>query len=241
MTPAIEIGLQVKNFPDSFIEDKLIEGSDGNDLLCGWQGNNHIIGKGGDDELYGYLGNDYIEGGLGNDYIDGGLGINLMEGEEGDDYIIGGDEIDIISGGPGNDLLMGQRGNDLYYFFNDVKGYGQDKIFDNDIAPGNRDTLILDGFEKNRLQIRQINQNLEISQIDSTDTITIARWFCGEQYQIEDVFCCNNQGCQKIDMDSAVEQLLDKMATLSSGTDSSSISPVYHSLQMAPIITTNFW
>ena len=62
------------------IENKEIQGTDGNDELQGLAGNDTLIGLDGDDTLWGGLGNDRLEPGSGDD---------LAYGEDGNDTIIG--------------------------------------------------------------------------------------------------------------------------------------------------------
>ena len=93
-------------------------GTDQNDKLSAYHDmdNNIIKGFGGDDVLYGEEGNDSIDGGDGNDIIVGGKGDDILYGEEGNDSIDGGDGNDIIVGGKGDDILDGGDGDDTYVF-----------------------------------------------------------------------------------------------------------------------------
>lgn len=78
------------------IEDKLLEGTDGNDDLQGLAGNDTLIGFEGDDTLRGGFGDDRLEPGTGND---------RAYGQDGNDTIIGVDSDISAIGGSGDDLI----------------------------------------------------------------------------------------------------------------------------------------
>ena len=78
------------------IENKEIQGTDGNDELQGLAGNDTLIGLDGDDTL---------RGGSGNDRLEPGSGDNRAYGEDGNDTIIGVDSDISAYGGAGDDLI----------------------------------------------------------------------------------------------------------------------------------------
>ena len=78
------------------IENKRIDGTDGNDELQGLAGNDTLIGLEGDDTLRGGLGDDRLEPGTGND---------RAYGQDGNDTIIGVDSDISAIGGSGDDLI----------------------------------------------------------------------------------------------------------------------------------------
>jgi hypothetical protein len=146
--------IQGTNFPDNLIgslENDLIVGNDGNDLLEALEGNDTVIGSAGSDEIYGNqnddrlngeLGNDTIYGGQNNDYIDGGEGNDLIYGNKENDTVIGSGGNDEIYGNQNDDRLNGELGNDTIY-----GGQNNDYIDGsegNDLLYGNKgnDTLI---------------------------------------------------------------------------------------------------
>ena len=122
------------------IKQMVLQGTPGDDHLRGYSTPDLIQGYDGDDRLYGYDGDDTIDGGAGNDYVDGGPGNDTLRGGDGNDSIYGGAGNDILDGGLGNDTLIGGAGNDTYIF---DRGYGQDRILDDDKTPGNLDTIKL--------------------------------------------------------------------------------------------------
>jgi Tol biopolymer transport system component len=82
-----------------------IEGTPGDDKICGLGGNDIIYGRGGNDEIDGGTGNDTIYGGGGNDEIDGGQGKDLIKGGYGNDILVEKDGRGRGFGGPGKDKV----------------------------------------------------------------------------------------------------------------------------------------
>ncbi|MBD0387629.1 MAG: calcium-binding protein [Nostoc sp. C3-bin3] len=97
---------------------RILQGTDGNDLLNVPQGNANtnsytIFGLGGNDTLTGGGGNDKIYAGIsGNSLLNGGDGNDRLFGNLGDDTLNGGSGNDLLSGSLGDDLLNGDSGND---------------------------------------------------------------------------------------------------------------------------------
>lgn len=87
-----------------WINNHLIFGNDGEDLLVG--------GYSGNDSLFGGKGKDDLWGGEGNDYLAGGQDADWILGEAGDDVLLGGRGNDILYSGNGNDTLIGGLGRD---------------------------------------------------------------------------------------------------------------------------------
>jgi Ca2+-binding RTX toxin-like protein len=89
-------------FDDACLDNDVISGRDGNDILLGDYGLFRVAGDGtptvvelggmGNDTLYGDTGRDEIHGEGGNDRIDGGRGDDLLiGGSENDTYVFNGD------------------------------------------------------------------------------------------------------------------------------------------------------
>jgi Ca2+-binding RTX toxin-like protein len=84
----------------------------------------------------------------------------------------------ILEGGAGNDMLDGGAGNDTYIF---RPGDGQDVITDYDSQSDNIDTIRLyGGITPDQVYLRRVGEDIAIRFIDSTDSITIRRFFSGE-------------------------------------------------------------
>lgn len=110
---AAAIEAQLPPGGEGSLEDDVLLGGTGDDVLSGLAGNDELYGNGGDDVLDGGDGADYVEGSGGTDIVRGGageddiedwLGSNLLEGGEGDDYLYeeGGS---FVIGGAGDDEI----------------------------------------------------------------------------------------------------------------------------------------
>ncbi|MEV8636053.1 hypothetical protein AB0395_30800 [Streptosporangium sp. NPDC051023] len=142
-----------------------ITGTSGDDTLNGTNGDDVICGLGGNDTINGGNGNDIISAGGGDDIVDGGNGTDTLYGDYGDDAMGGGNGADTLFGGPGNDTNDGETllGGLLHLFDN-----GNDTI---DGGPGNDD---LDG------------QNGNDTLIDHTGTDTMAGNVGNDSIDVQD-------------------------------------------------------
>lgn len=94
-------------------DDKVIHGTDGDDIIFGLGGDDKILGKGGDDIICAGDGNDHVNGGDGNDFISAGAGNDRVNAGDGDDRITGGAGNDTINAGDGADFVDGGSGTDV--------------------------------------------------------------------------------------------------------------------------------
>lgn len=94
-------------------DEKVIEGTDGRDVIVGLGGRDHIYGHAGDDVICAGAGphttyeHEKILGGAGDDLLDGGVGRDDIQGNEGRDRIFGAGGRDVVVGNEGRDLVMG--------------------------------------------------------------------------------------------------------------------------------------
>lgn len=95
--------------------DRIIFGTQKDDVLIGGNSNDLILGFEGNDRINGTNGNDCLIGGLGNDRIDGSNGKDLIFGNEGNDYLNGSNGDDLITAGSGDDIIDGSNGNDRIF------------------------------------------------------------------------------------------------------------------------------
>ena len=130
-------------------------------------------GYGGDDVIYGTDASETLKNGDGFDYmVDGD---SLIFGAGGNDTIWAGRGDDILDGGEGDDRLLGEYGNDIYMF---RRGSGHDTIEDADPTSGNIDTIWLgSNLTPEDIVLRRVGDNLVLSIIDTTDTLTVKNFF----------------------------------------------------------------
>jgi len=132
------------------------------------------IGNALDNGLGGTASANVLHGMDGHDYL---------SGEAGDDTLLGGAGNDTLQGGAGNDTLLGGAGNDTYLF---GRSSGTDLIQDLDGTAGNADRLLFSsGISTEQLWFEQIESDLRVSIIGTSDSLTVDDWYLGAQYRIE--------------------------------------------------------
>lgn len=94
------------------VQNLLISGGDGDEVLVGRAGQDVIYGGGGADRIGGRAGDDRLHGGAGDDTLLGEAGNDRLWGDDGRDVLDGGAGADILHGGAGDDLLLGGAGAD---------------------------------------------------------------------------------------------------------------------------------
>ncbi len=160
-----------------------------------------------------------------NNVLTGGRGNNTLTGYAGDD---------VLDGREGIDTLMGGTGNDRYLL---GRGYGSDSIEENDATIGNTDVAVFDaGIAADRLWFRQASNNLEVSIIGTGDQFSLANWYLGNQYHVEQFKTSDG----KTLLDSQVQNLVNAMAAFAPpAMGTTQLSAAYAS-QLAPVIAANW-
>jgi Ca2+-binding RTX toxin-like protein len=152
--------------------DDAVSGAEGADQLWGGLGDDRLAGGVGADKLYGEAGKDVLTGGDNDDSVlDGGDGDDDILGEAGNDALIGGAGNDLLVGGAGNDNLQGGEGNDRYLL---EAGSGIDTLTD---VSGINNILLGEGIGFDRLWLTQVNQDLRIAVIGTSDVLTVTSFF----------------------------------------------------------------
>lgn len=96
-------------------------------LIAGNDGDNILTGTDSYDAMSGRAGNDTISGNDGNDLMDGGSGNDILYGGRGDD---------LLFGGPGQDVMYGGQGADKFNIGSLI--FGANKIMDFSEAQGDK-------------------------------------------------------------------------------------------------------
>lgn len=160
--------------------------------------------------IYGYAGNDYIYGSVGDDIIYGGSGN------------------DIISDRFGNDLLNGGSGHDTYFL---SRQSGQDTIVDT----AGSDSLILNESSQ-QIWFQRKDDNLVVSLIGGTDTMTINDWYSSSANHIETFKTSDG----KTLLDTQVANLVSAMASLTPpAAGQTTLSQSYQD-QLAPVLAASW-
>ena len=107
----------------------------------------------------------------------------VIRGTNSDDYLYDFDTNDTIHGGIGNDYIQATAGGSDTYLFN--KGDGQDTICEYDATGTGIDTITFGpGITKDDLIVTRRDYDLIVS-LNSTDSITVQNWYCGNEYKID--------------------------------------------------------
>ncbi len=108
----------------------------------------------------------------------------VIRGTSGNDYLYDFDTNDTIHGGTGNDYIQGTAGGSDTYLFN--KGDGQDRIYEYDATGTNTNTIKFgDGITKDDILVTREDYDLILGIQNSTDSITLQYWYCGNEYKID--------------------------------------------------------
>ena len=167
--------------------------------------NNLIIGNSGNNQLSGGAGDDDLIGGNGNDHLNGGDGNDILLGDAGADTLTGGAGNDQLEGGAGNDTIDGGTGDDIYFAHG---AFGADVITDTD-STVNADELHFTSASYNALWFSQSGNNLLISEVGTSNQITVQNWFTSANNRIESIYADDSgMGLQS----TAVANLVSVMA-----------------------------
>lgn len=174
------------NFKIEFINvSNIIKGSESGEVINGSRNDDGIVAYGGDDTIYADSKNDVVFGGDGNDTIYGGTGDDLLFGDAGNDVINGEGNDDTIFGGKGDDLLTGGKGSDTFVYH---LGDGNDVI---DAYYNEKNAVDRLQFGKNistdNVSYTQNGQDLIITILSTSETITVTDWFKGSTYELGEI------------------------------------------------------
>jgi len=152
-------------------------------------GTANLTGTGNDlhNTLYGNSGDNLLSGGIGNDTL------NAQAGN------------DTLDGGLGNDYLKGGLGNDTYVFGLNA---GRDTIDNSDAGNGNDKVLFGAGITTDQVWLRQVNSDLEVSIIGTTDRVLMTDWYSNTAKQVDSLVLSTGE----VLLASEVQNLVTAMA-----------------------------
>ncbi|UFZ03193.1 DUF2974 domain-containing protein [Bradyrhizobium ontarionense] len=134
-----------------------------------------------------------------------GGGNDTLFGTGNDDLLIGGGGIDMLDGGAGNNILVGGVGATYVY----APGDGKDVII-NGVASLSKPTGTLDfgtAYAADNFWFAKSGNDLEIDVMGTHQQVTIADWFLGGSYQLQEIKAGG------LEIDTQVSQLVQAMAT----------------------------
>jgi Ca2+-binding RTX toxin-like protein len=223
------------------VKAKVLEATEGADILTGFATNDTLLGAGGTDTLSGAAGNDVLDGGAGNDALygddgddtlsggadtdtlNGGNGADLLQGGDSTDYLYGNQGNDTLDGGLGNDLLNGGEGDDTYLF---GLGDGNDTLLEQVYFPNGA------GNDTIQMKVGVLATEVKISR-ENNDVIlalkgqTIGDYYIYDSLRLQNVLENDGNNAQKIERvvfaDGTIWTLEDIKTRLMGGTEGDDI------------------
>lgn len=240
--------------------DDVINGASGNDEIYGGAGNDQLIGGMGNDYLAGGVGNDqyYVNSkfdqiveyaGEGVDEVFSSVTYTLSDEVEHltltgsalsatgnllGNKLTGNQQDNVFDGKRGNDVLVGGLGNDTYRF---ARGYGKDTVVESDTSANQADQVVfLSNIKADQLWFKQVQQDLEVTVIGSTDRVVIKNWYAGSHTHVEQFVASDG----RVLADTAVHNLVNAMAGLTMPAQGyTELSTVQHA-QLDHVIQANW-
>jgi Ca2+-binding RTX toxin-like protein len=217
--------------PDTVMQ-KVLQGTEGADVINGSAADDTIDGLGGNDTIYGKSGNDTLNGGTGDDYLNGYDGNDIINGGDGTDRLYGSSGDDVLSGGAGNDTLSGDTGNDTYLF---TIGNGADSISNYDLSSSSIDVLQFENISYENLWFSRSSNDLKINIVGTNDQVTISNWYINNSYQLDQIYA----GSSLLSNDE-VDQLVSAMSAYAVPSGEGSAIPQDTMDELGPVLT-NVW
>ncbi len=219
-----------------------LSGGAGADTLIGGAGNDIYIIDNANDKIIENLneGTDSIQSSviytlsdnLENLTLTGAAAINAT-GNELNNILIGNSANNTLNGGLGVDTLIGGAGNDTYLF---NPANAKDTIVD---ASGNDALVFGSGINANQLWFQHTGNNLTITKIGTADSVTIKDWYlqtATKNMHLETF----KSGDNKILLDSAVENLVQAMASFSPPKSGQTNLPSNYQTTLNSVIAGNW-
>lgn len=159
---------------------------------------------------------------------------NQLTGNSANNTLTGDAGNDVLDGGAGADILIGGVGNDTYKL---GRGYGADTVQENDATAGNLDVMqFLAGVSTDQLWFTKVSNNLEVSIIGTTDKVSIANWYLGNQYHLEQFKTSDG----KTLLDSKVQNLVSAMSAFAPPAAGQTTLTAAQAATLNPVIAANW-
>ncbi|TAH10599.1 MAG: hypothetical protein EAZ11_11760, partial [Curvibacter sp.] len=231
--------------------DNVLTGNSGNNVLTGGAGNDtYVVTTGDTTTEAANAGTDTVRSAvtwtlaanLENLTLTGTAAVNgigntvdnILLGNTGANVLTGNAGNDTLNGGAGADSLVGGVGNDTYWL---GRGYGFDTIAENDATSGNTDVARFDtGIATDQLWFTKVGNNLDVSIIGTSDKFTLANWYLGNQYHVEQFKTSDG----KTLLDSQVQNLVSAMAAFSPPAAGQTTLATNYANTLNPVIAANW-
>ena len=164
--------------------------------------------------------------------VTGLAGNDSLDGAAGADALTGGDGNDTYTGGTGSDTLSdtSTTSNDIYRW---GRGEGADILAD----AGGTDRLdVLTGATEGQIWLRRLGNNLELSVIGTSDSLTINGWYATTANRVESFKLADGQAL----LASQVQQLVDAMAAFAPPSAGQTTLPANYQTALNPVIAPSW-
>lgn len=209
-------------------------GLGGNDVLSGYWDASRLFGGSGNDVLNAVGGvGTVVDGGSGNDVLYAGWGSTTLLGGAGDDILYANAGTNnVVDGGAGNDELVGGWGNEQYLW---GRGGGNDVI--REVSGGGFDTLHIGAeVSADQIWLQRANNDLVLSIVGTSDSLTLADWYANDQARVEAVVLSSELSLQTAQVDA----LVAAMASFAPPAAGVSHLPESYQSVLAPVIAVGW-
>lgn len=236
-----------------------LTGGAGNDTLNGGTGTDTLVGGAGNDTYVVDVATDLVTEAAneGTDLVQSTvtltLGLNLENltltgtsaingaGNTLDNSLTGNSGANVLTGGEGNDSYTGGLGSDTLSdtstTSNDVYVWGRGQGADILTDAGGTDRLnLLAGVTEDQVWLRRLGNNLELSVIGTTDSLTINGWYTSPVNQIERFQLSDGQAL----LSTQVQQLVDAMAAFAPPAAGQTTLPANYATALNPVIAPSW-
>ncbi|MDL2339166.1 MAG: calcium-binding protein, partial [Pseudomonadota bacterium] len=171
----------------------------------------------------------------------GNSAANTLTGNAGDDSLNGAAGADTLIGGAGNDSYTGGAGADVLTdtdtTSNDIYVWGRGEGADSLTDSGGTDRLdILAGVTEEQIWLRHVGNNLELSVIGTSDSLTINGWYTSTANRVESFKLSDGQALQA----SQVQRLVDAMAAFAPPAAGQTTLPANYQTALNPVIAPSW-
>ncbi len=166
-----------------------------------------------------------------NDTLADGNLDGRLYGGRGNDSLDAGNGNDYLDGSMGDDRLIGAAGFDVYRF---GRGYGVDTIVETSSLSDRDIVMLRPEITAEQLWFKRNGNHLEMSVIGTKDKVVFEDWYSGNR--VEEIRTANG----KLLSDSAVNHLVNAMASLSEPILGQNDLPIAYQSQLGNVMTQSW-
>jgi len=157
-----------------------------------------------------------------------------LTGDGNANFLWAGAGNDTLTGGAGNDRLEGAAGSDRYLL---GRGHGADTLWEDNAQAGDVDVAqFLSGVARDQLWFQQSGNNLVVSIIGTSDSVTVQDWYVAAQRKLERIETATGD----VLMESQVQNLVNAMAAFTPPAPGQTTLPTEYAATLNPVIAANW-